>query len=199
MSYPDFSNAVLMQYETPLPDDFDMDGVRRRVQEKAALFDQMPGLLVKFYAVNEVSSATSNEYSSIYLWSGPKFLTGFFTGDFFENYANAFGRPTPRWALVDQVYGDINQLQRARTAIRQTIGIPRKTHIGQFVKTWEKRQDSSNLLARVFAVDPARWEVVDFQFTAERVAHPVGVNAHLYDIAHVSLPGATGVASATDR
>ena len=191
MSDPDFSNAVLMQYETPLPDDFDMDGVRTRVREKAGAFDQLPGLFVKFYAVNEVTAAPLNEYSSIYLWSKASFLTGFFTGDFFDNYANAFGRPTPRWALVHQVDGDFSQIQQTRMALRQTIGIPRKSPIGQFVKSWEERQNRSNVSAWLIAIDPAHWELIDFQFTAERVAHPAGVNLHLYDIVHVSLPGAT--------
>lgn len=188
MSYPDFSNAVLMQYETPLPDDFEMERVRARARERAGAFDQLPGLLVKFYAVNDLSTANLNEYSSIYVWSKPSFLTGFFTGDLFDNYANAFGRPTPRWALVDQVNGDFSQLQRTRTAVRQTIGVPRQTHIGRFAKAWEERQKGSNLLARVIAIDPTRWELIDFQFTSERVTHPVGVNAHVYDIVHVSLP-----------
>jgi Domain of unknown function (DUF4865) len=154
----------------------------------ATVFDQLPGLLVKFYAVNDLTTTSLNEYSSIYLWSKPSFLTGLFTGDLFENYANAFGRPTPRWALVDQVAGDFDQLQQAQNAIRQTIGIPRKTHIGQFVKAWEKRQDKSNLLARVIAIDPTGWELIDFQFASERIAHRVGVNAHVYEIVHVSLP-----------
>jgi hypothetical protein len=77
MNHPDFSNTVLMQYETPLPDDFDMDSIRTRVREKGGIFDQMPGLLVKFYAVNEVATASWNEYSSIYLWSESKFLADF--------------------------------------------------------------------------------------------------------------------------
>jgi hypothetical protein len=179
-----------MQYETPLPDVFDMNGVRTRVREKAGAFDQLPGMFVKFYAVNEVPAAPLNEYSSIYLWSKPSFLTGFFTGDFFENYASAFGRPTPRWALVHQVEGDFNQLRRTRVALRQTIGIPRKTHIGQFVKSWEERQNRSNVLAWMIAIDPAHWELIDFQFATEPIAHPTGVNAHHYDIVHVSLPGA---------
>ena len=179
-----------MQYETPLPVDFDMEGVRTRVREKAGVFDQLPGMLVKFYAVNEVTTAPQNEYSSIYVWSKPSFLKGFFAGDLFENYANAFGRPTPRWALVQQVTGEFSQLGRTRVAIRQTIGIPRKTHIGRFVKSWEERQDSLNVLARVTAIDPAHWELIDFQFATERVARPVGVNVHWYDIVHVSLPGA---------
>jgi len=191
MSYPDFSNAVLMQYETPLPDDFDMDSVRIRVREKAALFDQMPGVLVKFYAVNEFGTAGLNEYSSIYIWSGPSFLTGFFTGDFFENYANAFGRPTPRWALINQVSGDFGQLQRTRTAVRQTVGIPRQTHIGQFAKSWQNRPDPSDQLVRVVAIDSTRWELIDFRFTAEQIAQTAGVNTRVYDIAHVSLPDAT--------
>ena len=39
MSSPDFSDAILMQYETPLPDDFDMDGIRTRVREKAGVWN----------------------------------------------------------------------------------------------------------------------------------------------------------------
>jgi hypothetical protein len=190
MSSPDFSNAILMQYETPFPDDFDMEGIQIRVREKAGVFDQMPGMLVKFYAVNEMTAGPLNEYSSIYLWSKPGFLTGFFTGDLFENYANAFARPTPRWALVHLVNGDFRQLQRTRAAIRQTIAIPRKTHIGQFVKSWEERSRTANALARVIAIDPAHWELIDFEFFAERIVQPPGVNEHRYDIVHVSLPDA---------
>jgi Domain of unknown function (DUF4865) len=188
MSNPDSSNALLMQYETPLPDDFDMEGIRTRVREKAGAFDQLPGMFVKFYAVNDLTTGPLNEYSSIYLWSKPSFLTSFFTGDLFENYANAFARPVPRWALVHQVNGDFSQLRRTRVAIRQNIGIPRNVHVGQFVHSWEKRQHSPNVLARVIAIDPAHWELVDFQFATERTAPPVGVNMHLYDIVHVSLP-----------
>jgi Domain of unknown function (DUF4865) len=190
MSDPNLSNAVLMQYETPLPDDFDMNGIRTRVLEKAGAFDQMPGMFVKFYAVNEVRAAPLNEYSSIYLWSKTSALTGFFTGDFFENYVAAFGRPTPRSALVHRVEGDFRQIQQTRVALRQTIGIPRKTHIGQFVKSWEERQNRSNVLAWMIAIDPAHWELIDFQFAAERIARPTGMNAHHYHIVHVSLPGA---------
>jgi Domain of unknown function (DUF4865) len=190
MSDPDLSNAVLMQYETPLSDDFDMNGIRMRVREKAGAFDQMPGMFVKFYAVNEVRAAPLNEYSSIYLWSKTNALTGFFTGDLFENYAAAFGRPIPRSALVHRVEGDFRQIQQTRVALRQTIGIPRKTHIGQFVNSWEERQNRSNVLAWMIAIDPAHWELIDFQFAAERIVHPTGVNAHHYNIVHVSLPGA---------
>jgi hypothetical protein len=32
-----------------LPDDFDMNGVRTRVREKAGAFDQLAGMFVKFY------------------------------------------------------------------------------------------------------------------------------------------------------
>jgi uncharacterized protein DUF4865 len=190
MSSPDFSDAILMRYETPLPDDFDMEAIRIRIHEKARAFDQMPGMFVKFYAVNEVTAGPLNEYSSIYLWSKPGFLTGFFTGDFFENYANAFARPVAKWALVHQVNGDFRQLQRTKAAIRQTIGIPRKAQIGQFVKSWEERSRKSNALARVVAIDPAHWELIDFEFFAEQIAQPPGVNAHRYDIVHVSQPGA---------
>jgi hypothetical protein len=63
---------ILMQYETPLADDFAMDQVRKRAVTVAPKFDEYPGLNFKLYGVNDLSEGAVQEYSSIYLWSNPE-------------------------------------------------------------------------------------------------------------------------------
>jgi hypothetical protein len=87
---------ILMQYETPLPDDYTMDQVRNRAVNIAPKFDEYPGLNFKLYGVNERSEAAVNEYSSIYLWSDLESMRGFLEGDLFDNYSKVYARPSVR-------------------------------------------------------------------------------------------------------
>ena len=41
-----------MQYATPVPDEYDVEKLNRRVKEVAPAFDNYPGLFFKLYAVN---------------------------------------------------------------------------------------------------------------------------------------------------
>jgi len=61
-------DQILMQYETPLPDDFDMDQVRNRVRKLAPQFDHYHGLGFKLYGVNDGFRA--------YLFAGSRFPSG---------------------------------------------------------------------------------------------------------------------------
>ena len=82
-------DQILMQYETPLPDEFDMDLVRSRARKLAPQFDQYPGLRFKLYGVNEAKHAAVNEYTSIYLWTTPEPMRGLLAGDLFEGARQA--------------------------------------------------------------------------------------------------------------
>jgi hypothetical protein len=102
---------ILMQYETPLPDDFTMDQVRNRALTVAPKFDEYPGLNFKLYGVNDRFEAAVNEYSSIYLWSDPESMRGFLEGDLFDNYSTVFARPSVRSWLIHETIGDRGALK----------------------------------------------------------------------------------------
>jgi Domain of unknown function (DUF4865) len=68
---------IPMQYETPLPDDFDMEQIRVRARKLAPQFDHYRGLIFKLYGVNRAKDAAVNEYTSIYLWNRPEPMLGF--------------------------------------------------------------------------------------------------------------------------
>ena len=110
---------ILMQYETPLPDDFTMDQVRKRAISIAPKFDEYPGLNFKLYGVNERSEAAVNEYSSIYLWSDLKSMRGFLEGDLFDNYSQGL-RPPKCSIMADSR----NHWRKRRTERRSLLLTP---------------------------------------------------------------------------
>ena len=113
-----FANALVTQYQTPLPDAHDLAAVRRRVGEIAPEFDRMRGFHFKLYGVNapgtdDAAPGAFAEYSSLYLWHGPAGANEFFTGGRFDGYGKAFGRPMVRTWFVHAVAGEFAALAGA--------------------------------------------------------------------------------------
>jgi hypothetical protein len=191
MIAPNLVNALLLQYETPLPEDFDTKAVRERIREIAPACDRMFGLLVKFYALNTRPEAPMNEYVSTYLWQNPLALREFLAGERFANYADTFARPSARTWLLHDIAGEFDELAHTRFLLKQTVAIPRKTGVGRSLETWAKRPLLHSTIARILGFDSATWEIIELTALAERPDLNHAINAHLYSIVHVSKPGGT--------
>ena len=179
-------DQILMQYETPLPDDFDMDQVRSRARKLAPQFDRYPGLRFKLYGVNEMNHAPINEYTSIYLWSTPDPMRGLLAGDLFDNYAQTFARPSVRSWLIHDIFGDLVSLTEARYSLRRIVSVPRQTKVGAFLESWTRREYRSDALLHVIGLDPLNWQLADFTVWRDR---PQSLDSgHTYSLVHVSLP-----------
>ncbi len=179
-------DQILMQYETPLPDDFDMDLVRSRVRKLAPQFDQYPGLRFKLYGVNDAKHAAVNEYSSIYLWSSPDPMRGLLAGDLFENYSQVFARPSVRSWLVYEIFGNILSVADAHYSLRRIVPIPRQMKVGAFLEGWIEREHRSDALVQVIGLDPLNWQLADFSVWYDL---PQSLDfGHIYSLVHVSLP-----------
>jgi hypothetical protein len=181
---------ILMQYETPLPDDFTMDQVRKRAISISPKFDEYPGLNFKLYGVNERSEAAVNAYSSIYLWSDPKSMRGFLEGDLFDNYSKVFARPSVRSWLIHETIGERGALKAGRYCLRQIIPLPRQTQIGEFLQAWTNRQSAPDALYRVVGFDPFQWQFIDLTVWKNRPEFRDA--SHRYALVHVSLPELQG-------
>ena len=177
---------ILMQYETPLPDDFIMDQVRNRAVSISPKFDEFPGLNFKLYGVNERSEAAVNEYSSIYLWSDLESMRGFLEGDLFDGYCGVFARPSVRSWLIHEATGDRSALTDARYCLRQIIPLPRQTPIGEFLRSWTERESVAEPLYRVVGFDPFQWQFIDL--TVWRHRPELRDASHRYALVHASVP-----------
>lgn len=183
-----FQNSVLMQYETPLPDNFDMKQVHQRIRQVSSPFDHYEGLHFKLYGVNDRIETPLNEYSSIYLWSSISAMREFLAGDLFNNYAQTFARPSTKSWMPQTVRGDTAQLASAHWAARQTFGIPRQTRVGDVLLTWAERSVYPAALLQVIGFDATSWEVIDLTVWRGRPEIKQPINAHLYRLDHISLP-----------
>ena len=179
-------SQILIQYETPLPDDSSMDQVRARVVKMAPKFDEYPGLNFKLYAVNERSDAAVNEYSSIYLWRNLESMRGLLESELFDNYSQTFARPSVRSWLIHHAGGDRDALKESRYSLRQIIPLPRQTPIAEFLKSWTTRQSASEALYHVVGFDPFQWQFIDL--TVWRNRPELRDASHRYRLVHVSLP-----------
>jgi Domain of unknown function (DUF4865) len=179
---------ILMQYETPLPDDFDMEQIRVRARKLAPRFDHYRGLIYKLYGVNDTRDAAVNEYTSIYLWNRPKPMRDLLEGDLFDNYSQAFARPNVRLWLIHDVFGDSPSLSGARFAIRRIVSIPRQMKVGTFLGNWVQRERRPDAILQAIGLDPYHWQLADFSVWSER-PQPVDFG-HSYSLVHVSLPDA---------
>jgi Domain of unknown function (DUF4865) len=179
-------SQILIQYETPLPDDSSMDQVRARVVKLAPKFDEYPGLNFKLYGVNERSDAAVNEYSSIYLWRNLESMRGLLESELFDNYSQTFARPSVRSWLIHHADGDRDALKESRYSLRQIIPLPRQTPIAEFLKSWTTRQSTSQALYHVVGFDPFQWQFIDL--TVWRNRPELRDASHRYRLVHVSLP-----------
>ena len=179
--------SILMQYQTPLPDDTDFAKIRSRVSEIGPIFDRMPGMLFKLYGLNDPASAAIGEYSSIYLWDSLESIQNFLSGDLFDNYSAAFARPAVRWFLVHAVRGDIASVATARWAIGRLAPLPRRAHIGTALSNWGAKFQRPEALVQVAGFDPTTWESIDL--TVWDKTPEIRDLDHLYELARTSVPG----------
>ncbi|MGA5164348.1 DUF4865 family protein [Streptomyces pseudogriseolus] len=83
-------------YSIPLPADYDMDIVVRRVADRAALWDARTGLLFKAFCITEAGGPgpAHNSYAPFYVWAAPQEFARFLTGAEYAGLCAAFG-PVP--------------------------------------------------------------------------------------------------------
>jgi hypothetical protein len=187
---------LVMQYAISLPSDYKMEIIRRRIENKAPLFDQLPGLGVKVFAVREVDQDMSlvNEYAPIYLWPNVESIWNFVAGEGLTGIINSFGRVTiDYWPCF--AFGAKRALDwREITAVTREVNI-----IGSGTDLVEYRrhemtavkvrcEESPDLGAEVVAIDMRCWSVLRFCFWLRRP--PLDSGSVVYRAAHVSCPAA---------
>jgi hypothetical protein len=182
-----------MQYEITLPTDYDMGIIRRRVETTGHRTDDFDGLGVKAYLIQDrANGAMINQYAPFYLWNDSagmgRFLWG---GGFFSAICTSFGRPPVRhWTGVEAQAGpDVDQ--PALSATKHTWQLPSDVDpadpVAEAVSTMRKTASLADVHSSAIAVDPSRWEVV--QFTLWSSPEPGAVPGTRYQVLHLSTAG----------
>ena len=187
-----------MQYEITLPADYDMEIIRRRVQNRGGLTDDFGGLGLKAYLIRErgVDGAPVNQYAPFYLWHTMdgmnRFLWG---GGGFGAIVSDFGRPSVRtWTGVAFRPGPATD-QEPRAASRDVRpiapGADPVPAVAAAQTDLTRRAEQPGVYATALSVDPLTWTLVQFTLWAAPV--PADEQGDRYQVLHLSRPGLAGL------
>ncbi|HEU5037645.1 MAG TPA: DUF4865 family protein [Nocardioides sp.] len=187
-----------MQYEIPLPRDYDMGIIRSRVASRGHLLDQLPGLGLKAYLVRDIAhGAPANAYAPIYLWTDENAASTFlWGGGGFGGIVRDFSRPPVRtWLGGGFVAG-----RNARTQPSQAVIATQLAHPDLEPQSIaERAQRIVDELARAgevhsasWLIEPRSWElsflVLQTEPGTSSLADATGAEPIAYEVLHLSAP-----------
>jgi len=180
-----------MQYEIPLPLDYDMTVIRRRVATKAPEFDHFEGLGLKAYLVRErgVDGADANHYAPFYLWASTAGMSRFLFEGGFSNIVSFVGRvPVRHWTGVACERGPA-AASAPTVATRLVEPMPADRDpaevVTQALGALRQRAKRAGVHTTALAVDPQNWALVHFTLWREGAHDAEGMR---YQVLHLSTP-----------
>jgi hypothetical protein len=88
--------------------------------------------------------------------------------------------------LPQFIRGEVEWIVEGKFALRQSIGIPRTTQIGEFIETWENRNQHDDALFQITAIDAFGWELVTLSIW--KTKPPPTWQSELYELLPPSIP-----------
>lgn len=187
-----------MQYEITLPADYDMRIIDHRVATRGSLMDDFPGLGLKAYCVRErgVDGSPVNQYAPFYLWRTAEGMNGFLWGPGFRGLSGDFGRPVVRhWVGLGFERGPADEVA---AATKRVVHVPADADPVELVERGlaelRGRAGHPEAHAAALAIDPSRWELVDFTLWRAAPAE-VRDGEVRYRVPHVSRPEVAGLSA----
>ncbi len=151
---------LAMQYSIELPIGYDSGLIRRRVQERRALFDGLPGLVHKSYLFSEQDKI----YAPFYIWSDAGEARKFLFNDLFRGVCETFRRPRVRsWMVLDSLHGTSKTFE-PNFAMREADTIAPEDNLEALFEKERCAQrelvNHPDLHFHALALDAERWELV---------------------------------------
>lgn len=183
------------QYLHRLPANYSMEQIRRRVSERAPLWDETPGLGFKAFLIQERSrhGAQQNAYSALYLWLQTEAALEFIVDQRFRSVIETFGRPRiETWLALDARRG---RAARPLFAFREDLDIPVTADLATLRR--EEREKNAEtagraeIFASVVAIDPTAWRLA--RFTLAEEGPRADETRRSFEIAHLAKPGLAAI------
>ena len=179
---------IAMQYRFPLPADYDMAIIDRRIADRGNLTDGFPGLLFKAYlSARKTGPAQDNAYAPFYVWNTVDGMHAFLNGPGFAGVSQAFGRPAVATWLVWQARCAPG-FEHARFASVERLPILAGTDLealrGDEIRLAADAVDHGGALAAVAGYEPGDWTLVRFRLWDREPAADAAL--HVYAVGHVS-------------
>ena len=183
---------MLLHYQFTLPPAFDMNAIRRRIEEKRHLFDRHDGLRWKVWLLSDSTRQPQhlNCYAPLYLFEDSSALSDFLLGPLYAGVTQTFGWVQPASGPRLGAGADAQQLHRARScSLRVTEA---HSHPGLLAQVGSRPPTGSGLLGHATMFDVGRMQLRHYAFwdrDAADVPTPAG-GGQVYEVGAVSAPAA---------
>lgn len=181
---------IAIQYSITLPADYDMAIIRERVATRGHLLDELPGLAIKAYCVQErgVAGAEVNRYAPFYLWRDTDAMIGFLRAGF-RGVVESFGRPVVEQWVAVATHDALTALTPPSYALRTDTAIPPDAAphaaIEAALSEHATLASTPGVAFAELALDTRSWTLTRFSLWT---TVPVDVRGTTYRVLHVSKP-----------
>lgn len=173
---------ISMQYKVELPNDYDMNGIRKRVEENGLKTDGFQGLYFKAYLMCEAKDNSNgyNEYSPLYLWKDSEGMNEFIFHGFYNHILQSFGWQKINVGVPLQV--DINlDFKLAAYMIEIESMIAESVKMNAITYSFENEM----CIGKVLLYNPEKWICKEYYFFKEKPE--VIEHGRVYRVLHISM------------
>ncbi|WP_297517300.1 DUF4865 family protein [uncultured Clostridium sp.] len=168
-----------MQYKITLPNDYDMNLLRKRVHQNGKKTDGFTDLLMKAYLI--IDTPYKKEYAPFYIWNNQVGMNKFIFEGFYDNILNSFG-----WQQINiaiPIHLDLsNNIKESKYMLEIKHDIYETTNMSY--PNFSKKDDNS--LGKILVYNPDKWKWVEFYFYKEIPLNKDTSNS-IYEILHISM------------
>lgn len=153
---------IAMQYKILLPEDYDMNTIRKRVAVNGKKTDGFQDLLFKAYLITENKSeekGSHNQYSPLYLWKDSIGMNKFIFDGFYNNILDSFG-----WQNIKISIPLICILENDFINSKYVIEIEKEILPATHMKSLDFSLIFHNCTGRVLIYNPDKWKCSEYYF-----------------------------------
>ena len=177
---------ITMQYRINLPNDYDMQIIKKRVEDNGNKTDGFLGLLFKCYLIQERNvDSFENVYAPFYIWKDSHGMNQFLFGGYYDNIIKSFG-----WQNINigvPLLIDLkNDYMDSKYVIEEKHHVTPQLSLLSFQEGCVSKpaQSDKEFSGQVCIYNPDKWEYSQFYFYKTR---PEGLcNNNSYQILHIS-------------
>jgi hypothetical protein len=178
-----------MQYKVILPKDYDMEIIRKRVQDNGHKTDGFPGLHFKAYLITEAEENGNlyNCYAPLYIWNNSEGMNHFIFEGFYDNILASFGWQHINIGVPLSMNLD-KDFNKSKYVVEYAGNIPESKSLintpFNFINHYVKNTEDS--LGDLLVYNPDKWGYSQFSFYQEKPKIDSPDHLTVYEILHVS-------------
>lgn len=166
-----------MQYKIPLPNDYDMNIIRDRIEQNGYKTDDFQDLFFKSYLIMDTNQR--KEYSPFYFWKNEVGMNKFIFDGFYDNILTSFGWQHINIAIPYKIELKQN-FKHSNYVIELEHTISRQNKMSSLDFSL-----ASNDTGRVIVYNPDKWKYTEFYFFSS-IPESYGDSTDVYEVLHIS-------------